>query len=55
MSKRRGNGEGSICKRKDGLWQCQVTTGFDDNGKPKRKEKKDLLWQNKKGSQRQAE
>lgn len=37
MSKRRGNGEGSICKRKDGLWQCQVTTGFDDNGKPKRK------------------
>lgn len=37
MSKRRGNGEGSICKRKDGLWQCQVTIGFDDNGKPKRK------------------
>ena len=30
MSKRRGNGEGSICKRKDGLWQCQVTIGFDD-------------------------
>jgi integrase len=37
MGKRRGNGEGSICKRKDGLWQCQMIVGADTNGKPIRK------------------
>lgn len=34
--KTRGNGEGSICKRKDGSWQGQVSVGKDENGKPKR-------------------
>lgn len=37
MSKIRGRGEGSICKRKDGTWQCQVTVGRDDSGKFVRK------------------
>lgn len=29
MAKRRGNGEGSITKRKDGRWQGYVTVGYD--------------------------
>jgi integrase len=34
---RRAKGEGSIFKRKDGLWQGAVTIGYDANGKQKRK------------------
>lgn len=38
MAKRRGNNEGSICKRKDGSWQGSVPVGYDpETGKPKRK------------------
>ncbi|NLX92159.1 MAG: site-specific integrase [Firmicutes bacterium] len=39
MAKRRGNGEGSITKRKsDGRWQGYVTVGYDvETGKPKKK------------------
>ena len=31
---RRGNNEGSIYKRKDGRWVCEVTVGYKSNGKP---------------------
>ena len=35
MAKRRGNGEGSIRKRKDGRWEGRYTAGADpDTGKP---------------------
>ncbi|MBS3948385.1 MAG: tyrosine-type recombinase/integrase [Dethiobacter sp.] len=38
MSKRRGNNEGSIYKRPDGLWVAVASVGFDPaTGKPKRK------------------
>lgn len=38
MAKRRGNGEGSITKRKDGRWQGYVTVGYDpESQKPKKK------------------
>ena len=37
MSQKRGAGEGSICKRKDGTWQGAVTIGRDRSGKQKRK------------------
>ena len=37
MSKKRGAGEGSILKRKDGLWQGSVTIGRNKNGTQKRK------------------
>jgi integrase len=38
MAKRRGNGEGSITKRKDGKWQGSVLIGYDlETGRPKRK------------------
>lgn len=38
MAKRRGNGEGSITKRKDGRWQGYATVGYDpESGKPKKK------------------
>lgn len=38
MAKRRGNGEGSITKRKDGRWQGYATIGYDPEiGKPKKK------------------
>jgi len=38
MSKRRGNGEGSIYKRPDGTWAGQVSVGYDPaTGKLKRK------------------
>jgi len=38
MTKRRGNGEGSISKRSDGSWLGQVSIGNDPGtGKPKRK------------------
>lgn len=36
MSKRRGHGEGSIFKRKDGLWVTRVTIGRDARGKVKK-------------------
>ena len=35
MAKRRGNGEGSIRKRKDGRWEGRYTAGLNpDTGKP---------------------
>ena len=38
MAKRRGHGEGSITKRKDGKWQGSVLLGYtSEAGKPKRK------------------
>lgn len=37
MPKRRGHGEGSIYKRKDGRFCAQVTVGRDATGKPKRR------------------
>ena len=38
MSKRRGNGEGTIYKRQDGTWAGQVSIGYDPvTGKLKRK------------------
>ena len=36
MSKKRGNNEGSITKRKDGRWQGSVTIGYDDDGSQRR-------------------
>ena len=36
MSKKRGNNEGSIVKRKDGRWQGAVTIGRNDNGSQRR-------------------
>lgn len=32
---RRGNNEGSIYQRQDGLWVGMVSLGYDDNGKQK--------------------
>ena len=37
MSKRRGNGEGSVQKRKDGRWECSLMIGFQRDGRRKRK------------------
>ena len=37
MARRRGKGEGSIFKRKDGVWQGAVTVGYNEEGKQKRK------------------
>ena len=31
--KRRANNEGSIRKRKSGLWEAQYTVGYKENGK----------------------
>src|SRR5712691_7464220 len=37
MAKKRGNNEGSITRRKNGLWMAQVTIGRDpETGKPRR-------------------
>lgn len=36
-NKRRGNGEGSIFQRSDGLWTATITVGYADNGKRKRR------------------
>jgi integrase len=33
MAKRRANGEGSICKRKDGRWEGRFTVGYREDGK----------------------
>lgn len=35
--KRRGHGEGTILKRKDGRWQGAVTVGYDEEGRQKRR------------------
>lgn len=35
--KGRGNGEGTIVKRKDGRWMANITVGFDENGEQKRR------------------
>ena len=37
MTKKRGNNEGCISKRKDGKWCAAITTGADEDGKQKRK------------------
>lgn len=38
MGNKRGNGEGSIAKRKDGTWHARASMGYDPaTGKPKRK------------------
>lgn len=37
MSKRRGNGEGSIYKRPNGMWCASLTIGYDENGKRRRR------------------
>ncbi len=37
MPSKRGNNEGSISKRKNGQWCAVITTGFDEEGKQKRK------------------
>jgi integrase len=36
MAKKRGNNEGTIVKRQDGLWMAQVSIGRDAKGKLKR-------------------
>ena len=33
MPKRRQNGEGTIYQRPNGLWVCEITLGYDENGK----------------------
>lgn len=33
MAARRSNGEGTLRKRPDGLWECTIMTGFQKNGK----------------------
>lgn len=37
MSKKRGQNEGTIRKRKDGLWEGRYSLGFQPNGAPNRK------------------
>ena len=37
MSKKRGSGEGTISKRKDGRWAAAITTGYGPDGQQKRK------------------
>ena len=34
---KRGKGEGTLFKRKDGKWQGAITVGYDENGKQRRK------------------
>ena len=31
---KRFNGEGNVRKRKDGRWECRITVGYDESGKP---------------------
>ena len=33
---KRGNGEGSITKRKDNRWEGALTVGYTDKGNPRR-------------------
>lgn len=37
MARRRAKGDGSITRRKNGLWQAAATIGYDENGNQKRK------------------
>lgn len=37
MARRRAKGDGSITRRKNGLWQAAATVGYDENGKQRRK------------------
>lgn len=37
MASRRGNGEGSVFRRKDGRWEGQLTTGYDQHGRRRRR------------------
>jgi len=38
MAKRRGHGEGSVTRRKDGAWQGSILVGHDpETGKPKQR------------------
>ena len=37
MSRRRANGEGTLTRRKDGVWTGAVSLGYDANGKRKRR------------------
>lgn len=37
MPKRRSNGEGSLHKRKNGLWECTIMVGYHDDGRRKYK------------------
>ena len=37
MAKRRKNGDGCICLRKDGRWEGRIVIGYDNNGQPKTK------------------
>lgn len=37
MAKRRQNGEGTIYQRPNGLWVCEITLGYDENGKRQKK------------------
>ncbi|MDT3681202.1 MAG: site-specific integrase [Truepera sp.] len=37
MARRRAKGDGSITRRKNGLWQAATTIGYDENGKQLRK------------------
>jgi hypothetical protein len=36
MGRRRGRGEGSIYRRKDGLWVGAITVGYTSTGRQKR-------------------
>lgn len=36
MARKRGHGEGTIYKRKDGRWEAKASIGYDSEGKPKR-------------------
>lgn len=35
MSGKRSNGEGKLCRRKDGLWECTIMDGYAPSGKRK--------------------
>jgi len=35
MAKKRGNGEGCIHQKKDGLWEARIMIGYNEKGKPK--------------------
>ena len=37
MAKRRQNGEGTIYQRPNGLWVCEITLGYDADGKRQKK------------------
>ena len=37
MFRKRGNGEGSVTKRKDGRWECAIMLGYQKDGRRLRK------------------